>query len=348
MRNFLVIGSGSIAQRHVRNLRLLLPEANISLLHHGQAVINSEIFSTTNQVITSIEEALSYNPDAAIIAGPASLHVDVGLLLAKEGLHLFVEKPLSHELSFEAEKLIQLCQDTQRILMVGYNLRFLPSLKMLRSLIQQEIIGSILSVRVEVGQYLPNWRPGQDYRQSVSAQSQLGGGVILELSHELDYLLWLFGLPSAVIARMGKYSRLEIDVEDCADILFDYNRDDKHFLANVHLDMLQHSSTRTCKVVGTAGTLLWDGITNKVECFLQENPVWSTVFHDEKFNSNEMYIEELQHFITCINSNNESAVNGVHGLQVLQLVEAIKKSAETNHVVNIPAHLGIIRCGYTY
>ena len=121
--------------------------------------------------------------------------------------------------------LINICQSKKIALMTAYNLRFQPSLQEFRKQIKQQRIGKILSVRVEVGQYLPNWRPESDYRKGVSAQKKLGGGVLLELSHEIDYISWIFGDYKWVKAHISKQSNLEIDVEDTAYLLLGFKPD---------------------------------------------------------------------------------------------------------------------------
>src|SRR5262249_39063512 len=157
----------------------------------------------------------------AIIASPASAHLEAALALADAGIHLLVEKPIANS-SEGVHELIERCRKHQLVLMVGYNLRFMPSLRRAKQMIESGVIGTVLSARVEVGQYLPQWRPHADYRQGVTAQSALGGGALLELSHDIDYILWILGLPAQLSASGGKYSNLEIDVEDMVEILLEY------------------------------------------------------------------------------------------------------------------------------
>jgi len=142
--------------------------------------------------VTSLDDALRFHPQAAVIANPASHHLDLAMPLAQAGVHLLVEKPVSSS-THRVSELIEVCRVRGITLMTGYNLRFLPSLKRFRELLEEKRVGRVLSVRAEIGQFLPSWRPGFDYRQSVSARATLGGGVLLELSHEIDYLRWLFG-----------------------------------------------------------------------------------------------------------------------------------------------------------
>ena len=131
----------------------------------------------------------------------------------------------------------------------------------MRKALHQGHIGRVQSVRAEVGQYLPDWRPGIDCRQTASAQQALGGGALLELSHEIDYVRWLIGEIREVTARIARLSDLEIDVEDCAEIILTF---ENGTIGGPHLDMIQRAPTRTCRLIGSDGTLVWDGLTSHV------------------------------------------------------------------------------------
>ncbi len=181
---FLVIGAGNIARRHIRNLKQLLPTAAITLWRRQPGIDDPDLARLIQRVVTSEAEAFLEQYDAAIVASPAPLHVPTAQQLAEKGVHLFIEKPFSNTLD-GIDTLITTCEKNNCVLMVGYNLRFHAALQAMHAAIGR--IGRVLSLRAEVGQYLPDWRPGKDYRTSVSAQWRLGGGVIFELSHELDY-----------------------------------------------------------------------------------------------------------------------------------------------------------------
>ena len=135
-------------------------------------------------------------------------------------------------------------------------------------------MGDLHSVRCEVGHYLPYWRTNTDYRKSVSAQKILGGGVLLELSHEIDYLIWIFGSISKVNAFLTRHSSLEIDVEDTAYLRLELsNTHQEHNpFAILTMDFIRSDSTRACYAIGSEGTLKWDGISNCVEFW--EKIIW--------------------------------------------------------------------------
>ena len=162
----LIVGLGSIGQRHLRLARSLLPYADIRALRR-QAT--SEIPEYANGCFSSLDEAISFAPQIAVIANPAPFHIFSAQNLAEVGAHLLIEKPLSDSTNGVLQ-LINTCDKQDTLLMVGYNLRFLTSLLHFREKLKDSVIGKVLSVRCEVGQYLPSWRPNIDYRNSVSAQ----------------------------------------------------------------------------------------------------------------------------------------------------------------------------------
>jgi len=263
----LIVGLGSIGKRHISIINSSFPNINIVVLRHKNCSEKEYGSLKISKCVTTLNDALKTNPQAAIIANPASKHTEIAKELASNGVDILVEKPISSN-SKDAKELIETCEKNNTILMVGYNLRFLPSLIHFKQCIQSNLIGKIYSIRSEIGQYLPNWRLGFDYRHGVSAKKSLGGGVLLELSHEIDYLKWIFGSVNWVKAHISKQSGLDIDVEDSANIILGFKSNDVGELtASLNMDFIRHDTTRKCFVIGEKGTLLWDGFLGKVKYF---------------------------------------------------------------------------------
>jgi len=336
MEKYLIVGLGSIGKRHLQNLRRLRPTAEIAVLRLHSKVTASDVPEGANLQFTRLSEALAFAPNAAIIATPASSHIELGCALAAAGTALFMEKPIAHTTD-GLSTLLEKCAVSDLPLMVGYNLRFLPSLKECKHLIDSGAIGKVLAVRAEVGQYLPDWRPNTRYQDSVSAQQSLGGGALLELSHELDYLCWIFGMPQRVSACGGKYSTLEIDVEDMVSVTLEYTMPAR--LVEIHLDFLQRTPVRTCKFIGELGTLLWNGISNTIELFHVNEQSWRTDIENQKIERNQMYMDELEYFLNCVyakkNVLGKEVCDGMQARNVLMLVEAAKKSIRSGYSVPI-------------
>jgi predicted dehydrogenase len=325
----LLVGLGSIGRRHLTNLKLLEPTDCITIWH--QHTRPTEDVEQTENVVYSLGDALETKPDVALLTGPATLHIETGLILAQHGIHLFIEKPLSNTLD-GVDNLLGECQSHSLILMVGYNFRFYKPLQVMHQTLLERQIGRVMTIRAEVGQYLPDWRPITDYRRSVSARRELGGGVVLELSHELDYVSWLIGEVESVSAQVARLSDLDIDVEDTAEVILQFRNG---VLGSIHLDMIQRSATRTCKIVGTEGTLVWDGFTHRVQHFSAATGSWSDLHPAYSIDRNDMYIAELRHFLDCVKQNNPPDVTGDDGRRVLEMVLAAQKSSQEQRVVEL-------------
>lgn len=331
IERILIVGLGSIGKRHASLLRQIAPDVVLIALRHRCP--GDDMSIDIDHTVTSIESAIELHPQAAIIANPATFHLELALQLAAAGIHLMVEKPIASSPDGVAD-LIQLCKDRNLVLMTGYNLRFLPSLQKFREYITNGKIGRVLSVRAETGQWLPSWRPDSDYRQTVSAQSALGGGVLLELSHEIDYLRWVFGDVAWVSAIKRQQSDLEIDVEDTVHVVlgFEPDSDVVGVVANLNLDFVRRDSTRCCTAIGENGTLCWNAISGSVDIFEAGTNEWRNLCsgQDQIINS---YSEELKHFLTCASENVSPLIKGYDGLKVLEIIDAINQSASSESVV---------------
>jgi predicted dehydrogenase len=332
---FLIVGLGSIGKRHLQCLRTIRPDADITVLRqHGRS---KAIPEGADRVVLDLESALAYKPLAAIVANPANMHIDTAIDIANAGVHLLVEKPLSHSTERVSE-LLAICDQKQVVLMVAYVLRFNVGLIAFREALISGKIGRVLSFRAEVGQYLPDWRPGTDYRASVSARNALGGGALLELSHELDYIHWIFGKITGVYAQMVRSGTLEIDVEDVVEGILDIETERGHHCSgSFHLDMLQRAPYRICRAIGQQGTLEWDAIKGSVQWFDAGEQQWSLLYEADDLPRNATYIAQLEQFVTAINGKGINTISGRDGLKVLQLIDAIRKSSEQAKKVKLDA-----------
>jgi predicted dehydrogenase len=317
----LIVGLGSIGRRHLRILRELHPDLDIRVLRHSGCV---EAIEYSDGCFENFEEACRFQPDFAIIASPASEHIVSAKALANAGTHLLVEKPISNNADGVAE-LISLARGRDLRLQVGYNLRFLKTLQCFRENLIDGLIGSVHSVRCEVGQYLPDWRPDVDYRQSVSAQRKFGGGVLLELSHELDLLSWVFGDIFSVSAWIGSQGSLDIDVEDSAMLHLEF---ENKVRAQVMMDFIRRDSTRACTAVGEKGTLRWDALKGLVEHFDSSANSWREIIRSP-LNRDESYLAQLRSFLNSIQTGavSEIASAGEEGLNVVKVIDAARRSS---------------------
>ena len=316
----LIVGLGSIGKRHLRLLRVALPGADIRVLRHSSCEGEIEF---ADGCFDCLETACAFAPEIALIASPAPFHLSTAMALAKSGTHLMIEKPISDETSGIAE-LISLCSKRGLTLQVGYNLRFLKTLQAFRAELARNTIGQIYSVRCEIGQYLPSWRPEEDYRTTVSACRNLGGGVLLELSHELDLLRWLFGDVYWLSAWIGNQSDLEINVEDSAMLQLGYS---DGIVAQLCMDFIRHDTTRCCTVIGAAGSLCWDAVAGQVTHFDSDTGDWSELF-SAKDQRDFSYTAQIDAFLSAVQTGQPSAIaaQGTDGLAVMKLIDAAHRS----------------------
>jgi predicted dehydrogenase len=270
-----------------------------------------------------------------VIANPAPFHVAAAQALAGAGVHLLVEKPLSDSLTGVAQ-LLETCRQQRVGLLAGYNLRFVTSIQRFRNLLSEHIVGRVLSVRCEVGQFLPDWRTDSDYRQSVSAQRKLGGGALLELSHELDYLRWIFGEVAWVHASLSRHSSLELDVEDSAYLTLGFmpTSDFPALIATANLDFIRHDTTRLCTAIGESGSLRWNGVIGCVELYQAGAKQWEELFRRPQ-QRDDSYLAQWNHLIDCVQQHETSLISGEDGLRVLEIIEAARSSASTGKTVSI-------------
>ena len=272
--------------------------------------------------VATLEEAWSQGVNVALITAPTNLHIPLALDAAKHGCHLFIEKPLGHSLD-GAEELISAVRERQLTTLVACNMRFHHGPATIKRLLDQGAIGTVISAHLDGGQYLPDWHPAEDYRKNYSANSSMGGGVILDGIHEIDYARWLFGEITEVYCQGGKLSSLEIDTEDTADILMKVA---SGFSVSIHLDYIQRTYWRTCKIVGEEGTIYWDINRGDVGLFAASEKSWSSHASPKGYEINQMYLDEMNHFIGCLNGTENSTQPVSEAKRVLEVTLAIKDS----------------------
>ncbi len=309
-KKFLFAGLGSIGQRHLRNLRAVLGH-NAEILAYrsrGQSpVLTPEMTVQPNVVLenlynvrsfTNLDDALNEQPDAVFVTNPNTLHIQVALAAARAGCHLFIEKPLSHSLE-GVDELIEIVESKKLVAFVGYQFRFHPGLRWIKSLLEERRLGQLISAHIVNGEYLPDWHPYENYRESHAARSELGGGSLRIQTHEFDYAVWLLGMPSKVYAVGGHLSRLEVDVEDSVNMLMTCEDNGRPVPVHIHLDYLQRPPQRICEIVGDAGKVRYDYYANQVEVQDLETGI-SQILRFERFDRNKMFMDEMRHFLDCL------------------------------------------------
>jgi len=249
----LVAGTGSIGRRHIGNLRTLKPGARFVFVR-AQARHDPLSDELGAEVVSDLSAGLSLGPTLAIVANPSDQHASFILPLLKAGVPTYIEKPVVIR-DEDAIALAQIDAVSLPTTQVGCNLRFLPSLRQLKDWVAEGALGRIIRASFEVGQWLPDWRPSQDYRRSYSASIEQGGGVVFDLVHEIDLAYWLFGQLELVAALGARRSNLEIATEDVATMMMT-GSDGEQII--VQLDYVSRMLVRRIHVVGDKASAFWD------------------------------------------------------------------------------------------
>jgi len=327
---YLLLGCGSIGQRHLNNLKTITDGEIIAYRTREKKVKKLEN-DLDIKTYSNLAEALNQSPDAVLVTNPTSLHIQSALDAAKQGCHLFIEKPISNTL-VGIDELIDIVRKKNLVVLIGCNLRFHPCLQFIKKLLDEKRVGKVISARVQMGQYLPDWHPWEDYRTMYSAQKSLGGGIILDAIHELDYISWFLGDVTQVFSFSDKLSDLDIDTEDVAEILL---RLKSGVIAEVHLDYVQRYPNRSCEIIGEEGSILLNLKEGTVKVYTAEKMEWEVFEQPKGYDINQTYIDEMVHFISCIEGKEEPLISITNGLKVLNIALAAKESAMSGKIINI-------------
>lgn len=304
------VGMGSIGKRHLNNVcQLISSQGNAysidlyrsSMAHELPEDVNALV---ANQYLCSQEVQREY--DMVFITNPTSLHLDTAVKFRPFTKAFFIEKPVFSSFDVD-ENLIALLDAIPSY--VACPLRYHPVLQYVKQIVDME---RVISVRAMSSSYLPDWRPGQDYRETYSAHTELGGGVDIDLIHEWDYLTWLFGMPTECLGITGRFSNLEINSNDAA--LYVAKNDKLTY--ELHLDYFGRKTQRTLDIFSQDDTIQCDIVSGTVS-YLKAGKILD--FNSER---NAFQMAEIQHFFDIIEGRTENDSNIRHGVQVLKLTKA--------------------------
>ncbi len=315
-----IIGYGSIGKRHV---------ANLISLGIRDIVLYREKSSGNDQglvEISNFEEFINNKFDFILLSNPTSFHFKFLKDLVVNNQNILAEKPLVKSLE-EAAALDSLLNNYTGIGMVAYNTRFHPCIREVKSLIKKNMIGRPLYARFYLGQYLPDWRPAIDYRESVSAKKSLGGGVASELIHEVDLAIEFFGEPTGIVRSViTKVSDLQIETEDTADFLY---RSQTNVVVAIHTDYFYRGYKRSFEIVGTEANIFCDLYAAKISITGNNNSVLLEKDFPN-FQRNDMYTSLMKYFTECVINKKQPKPSLAEGLISVKMVEEAKIKNEIN------------------
>lgn len=327
---YLVVGSGSAGKRHVECIKKIDPNSEIRLFRKAKI----EIEGITNvKEISNIKQVIDFQPNIGIIANPSTFHIETAEQLLALECDMLIEKPLSDSLD-KAVAFYKIGYNSKQIISVGYNLRFSILMMQLKDYLLSSVIGEIFTLNILVGHNLLYWRKSGDYRNQVSAQKKLGGGVLLELSHEFDYLRWILGDLEWVWADTYKKSNLEIDVEDSAHIIMGFAPSTlgNQVTASLNLDFVRADKTREIQVIGELGTIKIDLIAGYIQ-ILGDNGSVSSKEYVKMEHIGDSYVDQLSDFLECVENRRQPKVTLMDGLETMKTIEMCRKSTVSGNKI---------------
>jgi predicted dehydrogenase len=329
MTKVAVVGTGSAGRRHLTNLaREVGCEQLVAVSEHGrraELIVDGEPIEVVHDYAAALGAV-----DAVVIANPTSHHLGHSRRAIDAGCHVLCEKPLAMTSSGVSE-LVEAGARAGVVVAVGCQFRFHRLLLELRHQLGGGALGSVLDVDATQGEHLADYHPDEDYRRSYAARSELGGGVLLTQIHQIDILHWLFGPFERVFATGGHRTGLELDVEDTVTYLLEASGG---AAVRGHIDYIGRPKRMELTVTGTRGRLRWDYYANELR---GEGPLADAraAPEPEPFDRNQLFVDLIRDFLGAIDDGRAARTSGRDGLDVLRLVDAMKRSMQEGRSVEI-------------
>lgn len=319
-RRLLICGLGSIGRRHARVIHQTWPGIELAVVRSGHGPDYPELSLMSHQ-FSDLNAALAWEPDAALIASPALYHQQQALALAKQGIPLLIEKPVGtgRESPEAWDELLELSINVP--ILVGYVLRHDPCALHVKQRIESQELGRVLEADFYCGSWLPEWRSNTDYRESVSGRRSLGGGALLEISHEIDLALWILGELEVSFASLKQSGLLQVDVEDQALLV---GLSDMCSLITIRLNFCSQPSRRNIVMRCQRGEISWDVLSGNVNVLIRDQP--AQVFRS-RLEAEERYRLQAEHFMDCILNQATPHCSLSDSLQVLEIINQARNLA---------------------
>jgi len=313
-----VVGYGSIGHRHARNLADLGVGQLVAM---RRSTRRNEAFSPgpSTQIVTSPDELFAFSPDLAIVANPTSLHVATARPLLEAGIPLVIEKPLASDFVEAAEFVATACRLGSWVSM-AYPLRFHPAYAIARQLLCEGGIGKVAYGDVWFESYLPEWHPWEDYRESYAAREDLGGGVLPTVDHEIDFVNWILGSPTAVSGCCARTGALEARVADMATIVTRYGDGAS---AAIRLSLARKDRQRGFHFVGARGALGFDWGEGRLKRWTAGSAVPAVLWTDPGDATGQMYRTMIAKMLDCLVNGAEAPTPLESGLATLDVCRRV-------------------------
>lgn len=327
-KHILIFGAGSVGKRHARNLAAL--GCRISCMDVREDRCQELVQEVDAAHFTDESEALAASSyDGVVIGSPPHVHVRQSLAALDAGLPVLLEKPVAPDLA-GARRLAAAVNGASAPLLMGYTWRWWPPLRKVRALLGDGAIGTIRHVQFHMSAHLADWHPWERYQDFFMARREMGGGALLDESHWIDLMLWLFGMPSGVSGRIEKISDLEIDSDDNVDLLFAYDGGPR---VSMHLDLYGRPHEKFIRFVGSEGTLFWSADPNQVRIGRSSQQDWEIeTFACER---NDMFVAVAKEFLDVLGGKPSAMCSIEDGVRVLEVVEAARRASREGCAISL-------------
>jgi predicted dehydrogenase len=327
--HILIIGSGSVGKRHARNLAAL--GCRISCVD-PRAERRAELAAETPVVgaYATAEEALKAGElYGVVVASPTAYHPANTIAALEAKLPVLLEKPVA-KTAAEAKSMLAAEKRTGVPVLLGYTWRWWPPLRRLRALLEEKTIGTVRHVQFHMSAHLADWHPWEPYQEFFMASAAQGGGALLDESHWIDLMVWLFGKPQQLIGRVEKISDLDIDADDNVDVLAAY---ENGLRVSLHLDLYGRPHEKFIRFIGEGGTLMWSADPNRIVFSSDAAQNWQEqIFANER---NDMFVEVAKEFLEVVAGRAEPSCTLAEGVGVMELIEAVRSSSKDGRAVVI-------------
>ena len=329
--NILIIGAGSAGKRHMLNLLEL--GCSLSAFDPNKNKLDAVKKEISNlNCFHSFEQTLPHwdDFDGVVVASPPKFHKEQCIFAIKKAKPVLVEKPLTRTLSEGSEIFKSIKVGTHPSLLLGYTYRWWPPLRKMRSLLRGGAVGKPLHAKFIMSAHLADWHPWERYQDFFMSSKDLGGGALLDESHFIDLMVWFFGMPEKVTAKIDKLSDLEIDTDDNVDIIFEYSDGLRVF---IHLDLFGRPHEKYIKISGEGSTIEWTFEPNQLQLSDKIEPLWEV----QQFNCerNDMFKSLAKDFLDMVKAEAKPSCTLVDGLNVMKLIDACRESNEKNQTIKL-------------
>ena len=329
---YLCIGSGSIGKRHMRNLISIgVKSSDITATDPRKDRRDEVMKMGIKNVFETFDQALEAdNYDAALVCSPTNLHIEQGIKLASKGIHILMEKPLAHNLD-GIEEFKEVVKKNKVVVLLAYIFRLSPLTDKVKEILDSGKIGQVYFVRGEFSEYLPDWHPYEDYRSFYMSEKKQGGGSILDQSHIMDLVHYLFGAFDSVYALNGNISKLEVNSDDYSELTVNLK---SGVIASIHTDMFGRDHKKELEIKGEKGNIYWSSTENFVTHYDADTKI-KHIYKKFPSDFNLNYLAEIEHFIECCKSNSKPKATLQDGIETMELILAAYNSVNSGKVQKV-------------